>query len=76
MSESEKVQSSQYQYCEENLIMERSHIISEMRRITLQIRLFLILMFHLMLWENPTYDPHSVSNILTLKNPKRGRGVN
>ena len=34
-----------------------------MRKITLQIRLFTIFMFRLM--ENPTYDPNSVSNILS-----------
>ena len=28
-----------------------SHMISEMKKITLQIRLFMILMFHLMLWK-------------------------
>ena len=36
-----------------------------MRKITLQIRLFIIFMFHLMCLENPTYGPNSVSNILS-----------
>ena len=40
------------------------HIISEMRKIRLQIRLFMIFV-SLDVMENPTYDPNSVSNILS-----------
>ena len=32
-------------------MIKLSHIISEMRKITLQIRLLMIFMFHLMLWK-------------------------
>ena len=49
--ETEKIQSSQYQYYEESLMVKLSLIISEMRKITLQIRLFMIFMFHPMLWK-------------------------
>ena len=49
----------------ENLMIKLSHIISEMRKITLQIRIFMIFMFHPMLWKNPTFDPNSVSNIFS-----------
>ena len=38
-------------------MIKLSHIISEMRKITLQIRLFMIFMF--------THDPDSVSNMLS-----------
>ena len=36
---------------EENLMIKLLHIISEIRKITLQIRLFMTFMFHLMLWK-------------------------
>ena len=39
-------------------------LISEMRKITLQIRLFMILYVSLDVLGNPTCDPNSVSNIL------------
>ena len=38
-------------YYKETVMIKLSHIISEMRKITLQIRLFMIFMFHLMLWK-------------------------
>ena len=51
MPETEKIWNSQHQYYEVNLTMKLSHIISEVRKITLQIWLFMIFMFHLMLWK-------------------------
>ena len=51
MPDTENILSSQYQYYKENLMIKRSDMISEMRKITLQVRLFMIFMFHLMLWK-------------------------
>ena len=51
MSETKNIQSCQYQYYKENLMIKVSHVISEMRKITLQIRLSMILMFHLTVWK-------------------------
>ena len=49
----------------ENLMIKLSHIISELRKFALQIRIFMIFMFHLMSWKNPVFDPNSVSNIFS-----------
>ena len=51
MPKAENICSSQYQYFKENLLIKLLHMISEMRKITLQIRLFMIFMFRLMLWK-------------------------
>ena len=45
-------------------MIKLSHMISEMRKITLQIRLFMIFVSPDVM-ENPTYDSNSVSNILS-----------
>ena len=50
-SMSETILSSQCQYYKENPLTKVSHMISEMRKIPLQIRLFMILTVYLLLWK-------------------------
>ena len=65
MPATERIQSSQYQYHKENLMIKLSHIISEMKKNYAANPTLHDFYVSPDIMENPTYDANSVSNILS-----------